>query len=80
MKFVQNFNLTTLVVTQRELVFLNLKIFFFWYPFWYNLNNSCVIYKNFSTLSNKQVEQYSEGIGVFKFENFNLLVMFFTFF
>jgi len=30
MKFVQYFNKTTLVVTQRKLVFLNLKIFIIW--------------------------------------------------
>jgi len=30
MNFVQNFNRTTLEVTQREWVFLNLKNFIFW--------------------------------------------------
>jgi len=33
MKFVQNFNRTTLVVTKMELVFLHLKIFIFWKHF-----------------------------------------------
>jgi len=45
-----------------------------------NLNDSYVIYKSWSTFQKKHVEQYSEGIGIFKFENFHLLVMFFSFF
>jgi len=38
-------------------------------------------YKNCSTFQNKDVGQYSEGIGVFKVVNFHLLIMlFFHFF
>jgi len=40
----------------------------------YNLKDSYVIYKNWSTFHNKHVGQYPEGIGVLKFENFHILV------
>jgi len=33
MKLVQNFNRTTLAVTEMELVFLHLKVFIFWKHF-----------------------------------------------
>jgi len=39
-----------------------------------------VIYKNCSTIQNKHVGQYPEGIGVFKFENFHLLETLFSLF
>jgi len=89
MNFVQNFNRTTLVVTQRELLFVNLQIFTFFVKHFYfvftlftvyTLNDSYVIYRNCSTFQKKQVGQYSEGICVLKFENFNILVTLFSFF
>jgi len=43
----------------------------------YNLNDSNVIYKKCSTFQKKHVGQYSEEIGVFKFEKFFVLVSFF---
>jgi len=37
-----------------------------------------VIYKYCSTFQKKHVGQYSDGIGVFKFEKFHLLVKLFS--
>ena len=39
-----------------------------------------ILYKNGWPVQKKNVGQHSEGIGVFKFEKFHLLVMFFHFF
>ena len=61
MKFVQNFNGTTLAVTQREFAFLKLKTLIFWQHSFnfctlfivYNLNYSYFIYKNYSKFQKK---------------------------
>jgi len=46
----------------------------------YNLNNSYFIYEICSKFQQKHLGCYSKGIGVFKFENFHLLVTLFQFF
>ena len=46
----------------------------------YNLNNSYFIYKNCSIYQTKHVRLYLEGINVFKFGKFHLLVILFKFF
>jgi len=50
---------------------------FFILLFVYNLNYSYFIYKNGLTFQKKHVGTYLEGIGVFKFEKFYLLVTLF---
>jgi len=70
------------------LVFLNLKISSFGNTFLsiftlfivYKLNDSYFTYKNGSTFQKKHVGYDLEEIGVFKFENFHLLVTLFEFF
>ena len=54
------------------------NFFFNLSPFRIQMTN--VVYKNFSTFLKKHVAQYSEVIGLFKFENFLLLVKLISFF
>jgi len=46
----------------------------------YNLNNSYFTKENSSKFQKKHVQQYSEGIVVFQFENFHILETFFILF
>jgi len=71
MKFVQNFNRTTLAVTQNKFVFCNLQnfhllenvfLFFFTLFIIYNLNDTFVIYQNCSTFQTKQVGNTHRGL------------------
>jgi len=54
------------------------KFFFNLSPFRIRMTN--VVYKIFSTFPKKHIGQYSEVIGLFKFENFLLLVKLISFF
>ena len=86
-KIVQNFNITTLAVTQRELVFLswNFHLFvmlFIFLTFFtvYKLNISYFIYTNCSTFQKKHIGQYPKAIDIFKFQKCHLFMTHFLFF
>ena len=72
-KINQHFKRNTMGNTQRELVFLNLKIFIFWkciFHFFYHLNNSYLYKKIVQNFKRYTLGNYQRGLVFLKLKIF----------